>query len=150
MTAAAIAEAHCSAALAEIEQAILQLQESAQAVADDYFHHFCEQQNLPQNRGYGSRLCSVRSKQGVNGSTLEIRWLKSTTGDQGRVRHSYNKGAAARYNTGKICKGSPEWERKLVDEAEDQFAIIREIYGNFVKCRTGLIRARSSAKKNQN
>lgn len=131
-------QAHTHSSQNEIENAINAVIDAANSVAKTYFDQFLHLQQ--KNPGVGSRLPSVRARKGVTGITLEIRWVRTYIGPEGRIRHTFSKGSGFAYNTEKLIKGSPDWERELVVEAEAQFSSLRLLYSQLSKCRQDIQR----------
>lgn len=131
---------------AEISSAIDSLIGAAQKISDEYYQIF---ETTSGKDGYkiGSRFPTIRVKEGTNGSTMEIRWMRSVQGPEGRIRKTYLKGKAHQYNISKITKGAPEWEEGLVEETENQFAKIRIAYSALMKVRHNLVMAQKYLQK---
>ncbi|MCA6065441.1 conjugative transfer protein MobI(A/C) [Thalassolituus marinus] len=138
-------QAHSHSSSSEVEIAIAGIIEAANSVAGNYCDKFLELQQA--GPGKGSRWPSVRARDGVGGKTLEIRWVRSLIGPEGRVRYTVPKGSGHAYNVNKLCKGSPDWERELVEEAESLFSLLRELYSQLSKCRQDLKRLDQIKKK---
>lgn len=139
--------ASVSSAEYEINNAIASVITAAEGVANDYFAIF-ESVSGRNGNAIGSRLPSVRAKEGVNGKTLEIRWIKSVKGLDGRIRKAYLKGKSHKYNLDKITRGAPEWEKELVVDTEEQFARLRIAYSALMKVKYYLKTAENHIQKN--
>ena len=126
--------AHLSTLIAETESAIESLIKEAYNIASE--HHTLFTSLSGQNgNDIGKMMPSVRHKEGNSGQTLEIRWVKSVKGPQGRIRQTVNKGKAHSYTITKLTKNSPDWERELIEKTENQFAAVRELYSLLIKTR---------------
>lgn len=118
----------------EITNAIESLINTAMRVSDEYYQIFETISGKDGNK-IGSRFPSVRSKEGASGSILEVRWLRSVQGPEGRIRSTYLKGKSHQYNINKITRNAPDWEKALVEDTELQFAKIRTAYSALMKVR---------------
>jgi hypothetical protein len=126
--------AHLSTLVAETELAIRSLIKEAYNIASEHYTLFT---NLSGQNGndIGKMMPSVRHKEGKSGQTLEIRWVRSVKGPQGRIRQTVNKGKTHSYTITKLTRNCPEWECELIEKTEKQFAAVREIYSLLIKSR---------------
>ena len=53
-------------------------------------------------------------------------WLGSGNGQSKTIAQYVRKGAGYHYPLGRLLQGEPEWEAKLVEELENEFADIRK------------------------
>jgi hypothetical protein len=127
-------EAHLSSSCSEVEEAIVNLAKESQLIVDEYCQIFMGTSGQHGN-DIGTMMPSLKKKESVNGVTIEIRWIKSVKGANGRIRNTINKGSGFSYSLNKLTKKSPEWEKELIETTEAQFAAIRELYTLFIKSR---------------
>lgn len=130
----------------EINSAIESIIVAAERISDEYFGIF-ESLSGKNGNKIGSRLPSVRAKEGTNGRNLEIRWMRSVQGPEGRIRSAYLKGKSHQYNLAKITRGAPEWEQELVKNTELQFAKLRVAYSALQKVKYYLKTAHNNLNK---
>lgn len=127
-------KAHSIATSSETEATIDALIDEAEKISKQYFEAFMSLSGQNGN-DIGAMMPSIKKKTSERGSTLEIRWIRSVKGAEGRIRNTLNKGSGPSYSIGKITLKSPDWEKKLIIETEAQFAAIRDIYSILIKFR---------------
>lgn len=127
--------AHLSASTSETEEAIRSLIKEASSISDEYYRIFF---NTSGQRGndVGAIMPIVKEKESNTGVTLEIKWIRSVKGAKGRIRNHINKGVGNSYSLKKLTNKRPEWEINLIEQAENQFSAIREIYSLLIKARS--------------
>jgi len=134
----ALTEAHL---LAWLEAKVEQLYAEAKLLTDDYWRRWKAEKKKYEPAQHGRIGVRVRRRETT--LSFSIEWFRMAmirqNGQQKSIAQYLKKGVGYRYPLVRMLQGEPEWEAKLVEELETEFADIRKQIDLLGKIRGALI-----------
>ena len=111
-----------------IESKVDQLYREARVLVDDYWRRLKSEQKNHERSEQGRIGVRLRRREKCLSFSIEwfrMAWIRQN-GQSKTIAQYVRKGAGYHYPLGRLLQGEPEWEAKLVEELENEFADIRK------------------------